>query len=78
MKALLLAIVLLASCKPAMFHVDNIECPIEVPPDIVAAYLGCTYDAAKKKTTCPKAAFPAPLSLTIEACDMVPCDGGVP
>lgn len=64
----------LGGCKPAMFRVEKIECPIDVPPEIIAAYLGCSYDVKTQKTLCTTA-YTNP-SLTLDACDMVTPDGG--
>ena len=64
----------LGGCKPAMVRVEKIQCPIEVPPEIIAAYLGCAYDAKTQRTRCTtEYATPA---LTLDACDMVTPDGG--
>lgn len=66
--------IFLGGCKPSVFGVDKVECPIEVPPEIIAAYLGCAYDVKTQRTSCTtQYAVPA---LTLDACDMVTPDGG--
>ena len=65
----------MSGCKPAMVRVEEIKCPIEVPPDIIAAYLGCAFDREKNQAIC-ETAYQVP-ALTLDACDMVePDDGG--
>lgn len=72
-----LALMLLAACNPAWAHIDKVECPIDVPPEVIAAYLGCTYKNGK--TICPPGIGLASIApqLTLDACDMVAPDGGL-
>jgi hypothetical protein len=76
MKHALALVLLLAACKPAMIHVDDITCPVDVPPEIIAAFLGCKYDVKTTKTTCPPPIASVIPQLTLDACDMVTPDGG--
>lgn len=66
----------LTGCKPAVFRVEKIECPVEVPPEIIAAFFGCGWDARENVPVCPGGVSVVIPQLEVEACDMVPCDGG--
>lgn len=66
--------ILINGCKPSMFRVEEINCPIDVPPQIVAAYIGCGYDVDTGETWCDGESVQAP-ELRLDACDMA--DGGL-
>lgn len=76
MRALLAIALLLAACKPSVFRVEKIECPVSVPPEIIAAYFGCGWDDKKHEAVCNTATYVAP-QLTLDACDLMTVDGGV-
>jgi hypothetical protein len=64
------------ACKPSVFRVEKVECPIEVPPEIIAAYFGCGWDKVNHEAVCNAVSYVAP-SLILDACDLVNVDGGV-
>lgn len=66
----------MTGCKPSVFRVEKIECPVEVPPGIIAAFFGCGWDQRANTPVCPPGVSVAIPDLTLDACDMVNVDGG--
>jgi hypothetical protein len=68
-------LLLLCGCDGAFIDIDKVECPVDVPYELVAAYLGCEYDPGTVTYTCPVMSV-VPQRLTLDGCDLVVTDAG--
>lgn len=71
MKHTILLLALCSGCDLAWARVEKVECPVEVPADLIAAYFGCEYDPKKMVSKCPQGTI-APQKLVLDALDIVP------